>query len=147
MNIYPENAKEAVEIWDKGGTLWSIEMGGLGPGYEQAKDYDGEVSTGGSSGFPALVLPDKESGLPIIFGGAKLKIFEQSRLVSINDNKGKGFEVVDTMDKTVIVPDFASARSNIKVGTERRITIGDIRVTDALTIDVSTSEPELAHVF
>ena len=36
MNIYPENAKEAVEIWDKGGTLWSIEMGGLGPGYEQA---------------------------------------------------------------------------------------------------------------
>ena len=33
---YPKNVKEAVEKWDKGETLWSIEMGGLGPGYEQA---------------------------------------------------------------------------------------------------------------
>jgi len=34
--MYPTNVKEAVELWDKGETIWSIEMGGLGPGYEQA---------------------------------------------------------------------------------------------------------------
>lgn len=32
----PIDAKEAVERWDNGETIWSIEMGGLGPGYEQA---------------------------------------------------------------------------------------------------------------
>jgi hypothetical protein len=36
MSIYPESAKEAVAKWDEGETIWSIEMGGLGPGYEQA---------------------------------------------------------------------------------------------------------------
>src|SRR5689334_19222025 len=29
-------AKEALEAWDRGDSLWSVEMGGLGPGYEQA---------------------------------------------------------------------------------------------------------------
>jgi len=29
-------AKEAVEKWDRGESIWSVEMGGLGPGYEQA---------------------------------------------------------------------------------------------------------------
>lgn len=34
--LYPADAKDALERWDKGDTVWSIEMGGLGPGYEQA---------------------------------------------------------------------------------------------------------------
>lgn len=29
-------AHEILEKWDNGQTVWSIEMGGLGPGYEQA---------------------------------------------------------------------------------------------------------------
>lgn len=33
---YGENAEEWVRRWDEGKTVWSIEMGGLGPGYEQA---------------------------------------------------------------------------------------------------------------
>jgi hypothetical protein len=28
--------EEAIERWDSGQALWSIELGGLGPGYEQA---------------------------------------------------------------------------------------------------------------
>lgn len=28
--------EEVVTAWDKGETVWSIEMGGIGPGYEQA---------------------------------------------------------------------------------------------------------------
>lgn len=31
-----EDAREQLRRWDGGGTIWSIEMGGLGPGYEQA---------------------------------------------------------------------------------------------------------------
>ncbi len=115
--------------------------------YEDAADYEGEVSSGGGSGFPALVLPDKLDAIPSIVGGATLNVYEQSRLVSVNDNKGKKFEVVDTVDKTVIVPEFAGFKTTVKSGTERLITIGDIRITDALTIDVSTNELELSHVF
>lgn len=31
----PETAKEALARWDSGGSIWSVEMGGIGPGYEQ----------------------------------------------------------------------------------------------------------------
>ena len=31
-----ETLREQIEAWDKGDTVWTVEMGGLGPGYEQA---------------------------------------------------------------------------------------------------------------
>lgn len=31
-----KTAKEMVEQWDRGESVWTIEMGGMGPGYEQA---------------------------------------------------------------------------------------------------------------
>lgn len=31
-----KTAQEQLAAWDAGDTVWSIEMGGLGPGYEQA---------------------------------------------------------------------------------------------------------------
>lgn len=31
-----ETAAEALAAWDAGESIWSVEMGGLGPGYEQA---------------------------------------------------------------------------------------------------------------
>ncbi len=31
-----EDAREQLRRWDGGGVIWSIEMGGLGPGYEQS---------------------------------------------------------------------------------------------------------------
>lgn len=31
-----QDAREQLRRWDGGGTIWSIEMGGMGPGYEQA---------------------------------------------------------------------------------------------------------------
>lgn len=37
MNKYgPETASEAVKLWDAGEVLTSINLGGLGPGYDQA---------------------------------------------------------------------------------------------------------------
>lgn len=35
-NPYGANAREWLAKWDAGEIVWSIEMGGLGPGYEQA---------------------------------------------------------------------------------------------------------------
>ena len=34
--MYGADATEWLKRWDDGRTVWSIEMGGLGPGYEQA---------------------------------------------------------------------------------------------------------------
>jgi hypothetical protein len=33
---YALTAEKQLEAWDSGGTCWTLEMGGLGPGYEQA---------------------------------------------------------------------------------------------------------------
>lgn len=35
IELYGENAEDWLKRWDSGKTVWSIEMGGLGPGYEQ----------------------------------------------------------------------------------------------------------------
>lgn len=34
--LYPKDIEDAVKRWDAGETVWSVEMGGMGPGYEQA---------------------------------------------------------------------------------------------------------------
>lgn len=34
--LYHETPAEALAAWDRGEVVWSVEMGGLGPGYEQA---------------------------------------------------------------------------------------------------------------
>lgn len=36
MELYAKDAAEQLRRWDAGDSIWSIEMGGLGPGYEQA---------------------------------------------------------------------------------------------------------------
>ena len=37
VDLSPEKYCAAkLKVWDSGGTVWSVEMGGLGPGYEQA---------------------------------------------------------------------------------------------------------------
>lgn len=33
---YPRTARLALEKWDSGESVWSVELGGIGPGYEQA---------------------------------------------------------------------------------------------------------------
>lgn len=34
-NGYTDDAETMIEAWDQGDVVWSVEMGGLGPGYEQ----------------------------------------------------------------------------------------------------------------
>ena len=35
-DFYGKDAAELIRRWDSGQTIWSVELGGLGPGYEQA---------------------------------------------------------------------------------------------------------------
>lgn len=35
MNWREKTARDVVEAWDNGEPIWTVEMGGLGPGYEQ----------------------------------------------------------------------------------------------------------------
>lgn len=35
IDLYGADAADWLARWDRGGTVWTIEMGGLGPGYEQ----------------------------------------------------------------------------------------------------------------
>lgn len=34
--LHPQNIDEAIKRWDDGESLFTVEMGGMGPGYEQA---------------------------------------------------------------------------------------------------------------
>lgn len=34
--LHPESVTDALERWDRGESIFTIEMGGMGPGYEQA---------------------------------------------------------------------------------------------------------------
>lgn len=36
LELYGETAAELLRRWDAGEPIWSVELGGLGPGYEQA---------------------------------------------------------------------------------------------------------------
>lgn len=36
IDIIPETVKDALELWDSGQPVFTVSMGGLGPGYEQA---------------------------------------------------------------------------------------------------------------
>jgi len=33
--LYPKDIEDAVQRWDHGDQVWTVEMGGIGPGYEQ----------------------------------------------------------------------------------------------------------------
>ncbi len=41
ISLHPQTLDEAIEWWDEGRSLFSVELGGLGPGYEQAIQITG----------------------------------------------------------------------------------------------------------
>jgi len=36
VDMFPKSPRDAVEKWDRGMPVWTVELGGLGPGYEQS---------------------------------------------------------------------------------------------------------------
>jgi DEAD/DEAH box helicase domain-containing protein len=92
----------------------------------RARPYisDGDVALRGSS--PILTVksqPTREAKLPRV----DLHLYEQSRLVTVNDNFGRGFRFETAQDGTVIAEPGSPGQPTLTV-------IGEVRVTDALLI-------------
>ena len=75
--------------------------------------------------------------------GVRVSTFEQARLVQVNDNRGKGFPVIEEQRSLVVrdVELFPRARQlnwGLVAPTEstRRVAIGELRTTDAITVEI-----------
>jgi len=52
---------ELLEQWDKGETIWSVEVGGLGPGYEQAIQIEAVEFARACKDLPNIIPNDRAS--------------------------------------------------------------------------------------
>jgi DEAD/DEAH box helicase domain-containing protein len=111
------------------------------------QNFKGDAEANGSASQPKLVIaadvtPDKE----ILVGQAKIKVYEQARLVTLNDNRGKLFRVSTLTDGSKVQDSLIGQFQTKVAGTEIDLAIGEIRTTDAMTLEFKTVDPELAHV-
>jgi DEAD/DEAH box helicase domain-containing protein len=114
------------------------------------RDYDDESDVSSPASSPRLVLgADLSPSDSYKFGTATLTTYEQARLVTINDNRGKYFKCVKAKDGTIVIPETLPPFLRQEIpedSVEKEIAIGEIRTTDALLIDIKTSEVEFAHL-
>jgi DEAD/DEAH box helicase domain-containing protein len=76
-----------------------------------------------------------------------LELFEQQRLVTYNDNNGALFSLVRQGGSYVATDDFLYREKDLKnwrwpkAAPQNRVAIGEIRVTDAVTVELRDIEP------
>ena len=119
---------------------------GFRTNYREA-DYKTDAEPAGSATQPKLVIaadviPTEEN----LIQRATVKVYEQARLVTLNDNKGRNFDIVTLQDGTKVEKSMVSQFMKVIPGSEVSIAIGEIRTTDAMTLQFTTIEPELEHV-
>jgi DEAD/DEAH box helicase domain-containing protein len=112
------------------------------------RDFDELDERVSAAGHPKLVIDG--SAIPsgeLKSRGYRLRNYQQARLITLNDNHGKLFNVVKAADGSYISLD-AFSRPPVVTATSQPISLalGEIRTTDALTIDIQGIEPELAHL-
>jgi DEAD/DEAH box helicase domain-containing protein len=91
--------------------------------------YDDEVEWLGGAGSPALTL-SATSTTHLTLTHLDLDLYAQNRLVTINDNLGRGYEFFPQADGTVLAEPAKSGAASLRA-------IGEIRVTDALLVTPS----------
>lgn len=111
------------------------------------RDFKGDAEASGSVSQPKLVIaadviPDRET----LLHRARIKVFEQARLVTLNDNRGKLFKVSTLTDGTKAQDSLIGQFQKKISGSEVDLAIGEIRTTDAMTLEFSSNDPELAHI-
>ena len=111
------------------------------------RDFKGDAEASGSASQPKLVIaadviPDKE----VLLNRAKIRVYEQARLVTLNDNRGKLFRISTLTDGSKVQDSLIGQYQTKVSGSEIDLAIGEIRTTDAMTLEFSTTDPELAHV-
>lgn len=92
----------------------------------RARPFDDDLDVLRGAGSPALtlsVLPTEHAEL----GQVDLDLYSQSRLVSINDNLGRGYQLLPQTNGTILAEPGNAGAPVLQ-------TIGEIRVTDALLV-------------
>lgn len=114
----------------------------------KSEDYKGDIQSGSGMSTPKLVISEEVLALHAFeYINSTVSTYDQARLVTLNDNKGKLFDVVTLSDNSVIDQRFIPLQfKDVKDGTEQSIGIGDIRTTDAMTLKLGTSERSFEHL-
>lgn len=109
----------------------------------KTSDYRDSTDDSPRAGHVALALTDQPSTEAHV-RGSHLKVYDKARLVQINDNNGRLFTVGTDQDRSVLV-DEPSLFPDVKgwppknLPHLRSIAIGELRVTDVLTIGLPPS--------
>ncbi|QNN51795.1 DEAD/DEAH box helicase [Nocardioides mesophilus] len=108
----------------------------------QEVDYDGDEDESANAGSPTVSV-DGDPDTDVTVRGARLGTYTQARLVQVNDNNGRLFEIGQDFGSWLAVdPDlFADLKTwppkNV-VGS-KQIAIGELRTTDVLTIGLESA--------
>lgn len=110
--------------------------------YREPRDFDDSNDESPGSGSQSMSVdgpPDRTA----VVQGATLEVYELALLVQINDNNGRLFPVVSDGGSTLVVdanlfPDEKGwPPPTLKM--EREIAIGELRATDVLTVELSST--------
>lgn len=107
----------------------------------KSSDYRDSTDESPRAGHVALALTDQPSTEAHV-RGSQLKVYDKARLVQINDNNGRLFTVGTNHDRSVLVdeptlyPDVKGWPPN-DLPNLRKIAIGELRVTDVLTVGLA----------
>ncbi|WP_068400727.1 DEAD/DEAH box helicase [Kribbia dieselivorans] len=104
----------------------------------KSSDYRDSTDDSPQAGQIALALTDQPV-TDVEVKGSHIRVYEKARLLQINDNNGRLFRIATNNDRSVLVdeptlyPD-AQGWPPDNLGPTREIAIGELRVTDVLTI-------------
>lgn len=101
-------------------------------------DFDDMNEPMSGSGGPQLAV-NPEGQIPIRIGGMSIRVLDQAEVVSVNDNRGRLFNLLRMADRTVVCDDASlyedALRARVEGGARLHpVAIGDVRPTDVLVL-------------
>lgn len=107
----------------------------------QEVDYDGDEDQSASAGAPTISV-DGEPDVEAHVHGARLSTYTQARLIQINDNNGRLFEIGQDggswlATDSELFSDLKNWPPTYAVGS-KQIAIGEMRTTDVLTVGLDS---------
>jgi DEAD/DEAH box helicase domain-containing protein len=106
-----------------------------------SREYDDENDAAPSAGWPTLSVSAPASAEYTVLA-TDLRVYEQARLLQVNDNRRALFPIARQHDHSVIVTDkslFSERGGWPPTATaDDHIAIGAVRVTDVLTVEVAS---------
>jgi DEAD/DEAH box helicase domain-containing protein len=107
----------------------------------KSREYDDENDAAPSAGWPTLSVSAPASAEHTVLA-TDLRVYEQARLLQVNDNRRALFPIARQLDQSIIVTDkslFPDRGGWPPTSTaDDHIAIGAVRVTDVLTVEVAS---------